>query len=218
MANLKSGRVHCKVPDGTVFGGLTLLHELPDRDSAGNYQGLFLCACGASKAIRLSRVTSNTTKSCGCLIVSVLRDRVTSHGQSLTREFRIWQNMKYRCETITAKDYKDYGAKGISVDPDWQSYENFIRDMGFAPSNNHTLDRKDNLAGYSKSNCRWATYEEQMNNRSNSVKFLFRGESLSRPQIARKVGMKAVTLIHRLKSGMDLETAVTLPVGRRTPK
>lgn len=45
------------------------------------------------------------------------------------------------------------------------TFENFLVDMGERPSLAHTLDRENTLLGYSKSNCRWATIEQQNRNR-----------------------------------------------------
>ena len=46
------------------------------------------------------------------------------------------------------------------------SFETFVKDLGFPPTKNHTIDRIDNDIGYYKHNCRWATFEEQAKNKT----------------------------------------------------
>jgi hypothetical protein len=76
-----------------------------------------------------------------------------------------WQSMKQRCNTPTNPSYAHYGERGITYDPEWESYDNFLRDMGERPPL-LTLDRIDNNKNYCKSNCRWADAHTQRNNRN----------------------------------------------------
>lgn len=81
-----------------------------------------------------------------------------------TPEYYAWVNMRSRCFTKTCRDYKWYGARGVSVSKEWDVFEAFIQDMGPKPSPKHSLERIDNEKGYSADNCKWATAEEQANN------------------------------------------------------
>lgn len=72
--------------------------------------------------------------------------------------------MMRRCYSLTAKDYKYYGGRGIRVCRRWHKFENFLADMGLRPLT-RTLDREDNEGNYTPGNCRWATFLQQQRNR-----------------------------------------------------
>lgn len=73
--------------------------------------------------------------------------------------------MRNRCNNPNNSDYGHYGGKGIKVCERWNSFENFLLDMGDKPSPNVTLDRIDPYGNYEPSNCRWATLTQQAYNK-----------------------------------------------------
>jgi hypothetical protein len=73
-----------------------------------------------------------------------------------------------RCTNKKNKRYHRYGGRGISVCDEWQDFWIFYKDMG-EPPEGMSIERKDNDACYSKSNCKWATPQEQARNRKAST-------------------------------------------------
>lgn len=65
-------------------------------------------------------------------------------------------NMLRRCTNPNHPRYADWGGRGITVDPRWSDYRNFLADMGERPAGT-TLNRKDNNGNYCRANCEWAT-------------------------------------------------------------
>jgi hypothetical protein len=146
---------------GNRFGRLRVL-ERGTKSEQGHYLWTCSCDCGSSVQVWGTNLTSGKTKSCGCLVSATN----TKHGESGTLMYHRWANMKSRCHNPNNRDYKDYGARGITVCDEWmEDYLQFKKDMGKIPSIYHTVERKDNDIGYTPNNCKWATRLEQSKNR-----------------------------------------------------
>ena len=95
------------------------------------------------------------------------------HGMYNTKIYAVWENMIARCEVPTRIDYKNYGARGISVCKEWRnSFIQFHEDMrdGYDPK--LRIDRIDNNGHYCKDNCRWVTTKKSLANRRSLGKYL----------------------------------------------
>lgn len=115
------------------------------------------------------------------------------HGYFGTPTYKSWAGIKERCKNKGRPGFKNWGGRGITYDPRWESFENFVADMGECPDG-MSIDRIDNNGNYELSNCRWATWKEQARNRRNTR--LFEGKTLS--EWSEVLGIKRSTLAQRL--------------------
>lgn len=166
MSNV-AGREQCpsKVKNrvGEVYGQLTVCSL--DRVKDGKSYWKCLCSCGNETTVQGSRL--KVKKSCGCLSKNsqFTKGDCETHAMSETRVYKIWGSMIQRTTNPNHARYIDYGGRGITVSDEWKNFINFYNDMGNPPSVKHTLERVNNLDGYHKDNCKWATRSEQQSNR-----------------------------------------------------
>lgn len=118
-------------------------------------------------------------------------------GASKTKTYKVWTQMKYRCNNQNDKRYARYGGRGIGYCAEWEKFENFMADMGEAPEG-YSLDRIDNDRGYSKENCRWATPREQARNRSNNTILRVDDASMTLVEWSEFCGISASALCVRI--------------------
>ena len=89
------------------------------------------------------------------------------HGMCGTRIYRIWADMKTRCNCENNQFYYRYGGRGIKVCKEW---EEFIPFYEWAIKNGYsddlTIDRIDNDGDYCPENCKWSTQHEQSMNKT----------------------------------------------------
>ena len=190
---------------GKRYGRLEVIEEF-GRDKIGNVLWKCKCDCGNETIVRSADLNNGHSRSCGCLIADTTRRSMTTHGQRKTRLYRIWTNMKNRCFNKNYKNYKRYGAKGITVCDEWSGENDFINFYMWAMSSGYkeylTIDRIDNNEGYSPDNCRWATYEEQANNKTNNRLFRFNGETQTLSEWSKIYDINQSTLRSRIELGV----------------
>lgn len=162
------------VKTGDVYGMFTVIKEVDNINKKRCF--IVKCKCGTEKILPLIKFRSGKTKSCGCLRrqtgnkASGFRHGNTAGGK-VTPSYSSWRNMKHRCNSNKHINSNRYKQRGINYCKEWESFENFLADMGEPPTEFHSLDRIDNDGNYEPSNCRWANQKEQVRN-STTAKFI----------------------------------------------
>lgn len=192
---------------GHRFGRLVVVREAPIQRSKKNRFWECLCDCGATREIVGYSLTRGITSSCGCLHREVVASRLRTHGHRKSRAYVVWRSMRQRCLDKNCKSYPRYGGAGITVCERWNSFENFLADMG-DPLPGMTLDRTDNAKGYSPDNCAWRSQREQQRNRRNNRILEINGERLCLAAWAERQGLQPDTIRRRLNCGWSPADAV----------
>lgn len=144
------------------------------------------------------------------------------HGErkNRTKEYSIWSSMMTRCYNKKAINFEHYGGRGIVVCERWHAYLNFLADMGRCQKG-LTLDRyPENDGNYEPGNCRWATRQQQQENkrpRKDSRIVTYQGKTQCIGAWARELGITYSTLEPRLRRGMSMEQAVQLKKNLNRP-
>lgn len=135
---------------------------------------------------------------------------------SKTPEYWAWQHMKRRCHDPKDKSFPDYGGKGIAVCPEWRGrFRAFLAAMGPKPSPLHSLDRIDGAKGYQPGNVRWATPEQQAQNRAFCHRVTARGRTMTIAEWARELQVHPQTLYNRVTLGWPDKRVIEETVGAR---
>jgi hypothetical protein len=114
-----------------------------------------------------------------------------------------------RCTHPSSPAFEHYKKRGITICPEWRAFKNFLADMGERPAGT-TLDRINNNEGYRHGNCRWATRKAQSNNTSVNRRVVYKGESITVTELARRLGIPYERLRHRLlRSNWPVEEAIS---------
>ena len=177
-----------------------LLHKLyVERD---------LSLADTRKALGLSeKVVRREIERHGIPIRQSCDNRHQSHGMSKKRIYRIWRQMKNRCDNPKNINYKYYGEKGVTYDKSWNKFSNFYNDMKQGYGEKLTLDRIDNSKGYTKLNCRWVSRTIQNNNATSNIKL---GDYTPK-QLHKLSSVSLTTIYQRIKKGWTVEEIINTP-------
>jgi hypothetical protein len=197
---------------GKVFGRLLVLSQAPRI--RGRIAFKCSCTCGNTIVVTSKSLLSGNTRSCGCLFKEQLSKRATKHGERWSRLYSIWLGMRSRCNSKTHASYRLYGGRGIKVCSEWDDFSTFRQwalANGYEP--NLTIDRIDVNGNYCPENCRWADWETQCYNKTNTRFLTYKGETKPLRIWAKQFGIKPSTLRGRLdimgwSVDKALETAV----------
>lgn len=158
---------------GKRFGKLTVISRA-ENDTRGRTRWLCRCDCGGEITAAGGNLVQGGTRACNCVRNGKASIRASTnnlkHGAAIrgqqTTEYVSWNSMWARCTYPCVRSSERYFGRGITVCQRWESFENFLSDMGPKPTPKHTIDRFPNTDGnYEPGNCRWATAKEQAANK-----------------------------------------------------
>lgn len=152
---------------GKRVGSFTIVSFSHQKDGRFFYN--CTCDCGEERVVKRDYlIGKNNNPKCSC-------NRKKKHDQHGSRFYKIWQNMKTRCNNKNVWAYQYYGEKGIQICDAWNDdfrnfysdmFESYVKNCEEFGVDNTTLDRINNLGDYNKENCKWATRLEQTRNSS----------------------------------------------------
>lgn len=157
----------CRFQDltGQQFGRLTVLGYHGKSRKLATW--VCKCQCGKRKIVYNGNLQNGSTVSCGCYQNECRIRRSVTHNESRkqqhTPEYKAYTGAKTRCKNSNIESFPSYGGRGIKFL--FESYEDFLAEVGRKPTPNHSLDRIDVNGHYEKGNVRWATAAEQGRNK-----------------------------------------------------
>jgi hypothetical protein len=154
-----------------------------------NPSGFCFCGCGGFAPIA-KRTDKLGSKVRGepqryivghwCRSVENLKHGLSRKGH-LSIEFVAYQSARRRCTNPQDQAWANYGGRGIKFL--FNSFQDFIAEIGLRPSSLHSLDRYPNNDGnYEPGNVRWATRKEQTMNRR--PKSLWKNKTTASQEVA----------------------------------
>lgn len=195
---------------GNRYGHLTIIRQVP---SPSHRKGRFVlcdCDCGEAYTGWLPNILDGTALSCGRQVHRV------KHGHAIegnySRTYRIWDSMIQRGTNSARPNADDYVNRGITIEDErWLKFANFLEDMGEPPSNKHSIERRNNSVGYSKSNCYWATPSQQGRNTRQNHLITFKDRTMCITEWAEETGLTHKVISYRLGAGWSVEETLTTP-------
>lgn len=204
---------------GQKFSRLTVINYHSHTGFGKSIKRFWLCECecGNQKIVSASSLMTGNTRSCGCLGKDYHKGRVT-HGITSHPLYLVWYNIIDRCCNTEAKDYYRYGGRGITVCDEWKNdvsvFYNWAINKGYKKG--LQIDRIENNGNYEPSNCRFVTPQINGLNRNNNFYVTYKGERISAGLLAIQNNISRATLIDRIKSGWDIEKAISVKTRKWT--
>ena len=137
-----------------------------------------ICDCGNETIVKTADLNCGGKKSCGCYRREVGHSNY-KYGARTNKLYHVWRGMKARCFNRNSPSYIHYGGRGITVCDEWandfEAFSSWAMSNGY--QENLSIDRIDVNGNYCPQNCRWATIEEQNNNKRSNFYITAKGKT-----------------------------------------
>lgn len=179
------------------------------------------CDCGNICSVSTNSLRTGATTSCGCWNYEQQKKSETKkiiHGDRKKdspyyKLYERWLGMRERCYSKKSVHYQNYGARGIKMCDEWKN--NYLLFKEWALNNGFdttlSIDRIDVNGDYCPENCRWATNEQQQNNKRNNKYLTYNNETHTQSEWSKITGLSRYAISGRLKSGWSIEDTLSTP-------
>lgn len=208
---------------GMRFGRLTVVRLLEQSErKTKQYNWLCRCDCGNLVHANASKLQTGLQKSCGCFRQENLNnigDVNRKYKVVNKRLYAVYKSMLERCYSSDAREYQNYGGRGISVCAEWlgdygfDAFAEWAFENGYDPNAEHgdvTLDRIDVDGNYSPSNCRWISNAEQQNNKRTCIYQTYNGETHTLKEWSRILNISYSKIRYHYHKGKTLSEIVNM--------
>lgn len=180
-------------------------------DSIRNHRSYWNCRCSCGNIVTRRSDGIKQTQTCAKCKSEKQRKRMTEHGETKTKLYKVWVGMKMRCQSDIT-----YTKRGIKVCDEWiasyESFRNHVVRLPHCGEMGYSLDRIDNNRGYEPNNVRWSTAQEQSRNTSANHLLTLNGETRCVKEWSEILNIKPSTLHNRIKLGWTDEEVLTRKV------
>lgn len=204
---------------GKVYGNWEVIKVEYDKERKKQLWTLRCVKCGREKQTYWGKDLAKGKNKGTCKCDVIERQRIRKEKEMEERRVRkatkiratdhvlysIWRGIKARCNNPNDKDYKNYGARGITMCEEWKNdFWKFVEwgeEAGYLRG--LTIDRVDNNKGYSPDNCVWADRARQQKNKRNVKTFI----GMTIPDLCKEQGLNNKLIYSQIKKGKSLSEA-----------
>ena len=147
---------------GSVFGRLTVISMFRHPENQRLYCHC-KCECGNLKDVRIDLLKNGSITSCNCYRIEQVKKGCSKHSQSYSKIYKAYTGLKQRCTNPNNIAYKHYGAKGIKISEEFNTFEKFYEwSMNNGYKEGYDIHRLDSNKDYTPDNCKWISHSEHM--------------------------------------------------------
>lgn len=135
---------------------------------------------------------------------------MTRPNKKKDRLFHVWKGMRERCEYVKHSSARFYQNRGISVCDEWENSFSAFKEWALANGYDYSksrkeqsLDRIDNMKGYSPDNCRWVSMKVNNQNTRRNIFIAYNGKTLCLSDWSKELDIPLETIRYRVKRTDD---------------